>query len=113
MKYLSFQLNIILTSVALISTIVANIIDFKLNSSIGLLIILGFYQVIISFVLTIYAIAYNRLLLIFYIFYWFIVTLFFKFFIGDFFYMCLLIALYNLYLNYCIFSNSKFNIIKS
>jgi len=56
MKYFSFQLNLILTSVALISNIITNIIGFKLNSSIGLLVILGFYQVFISFILTIYAI---------------------------------------------------------
>ncbi len=112
MKYLSFQLNLILTSVALISTIIANVIGFKLNSSIGILVILGLYQVFISFFLTIYAVIYDKLLLIFYILYWFIVTLFFKFFMSDFFYMCLLIAIYNLYINYCSYSNSKFNIIK-
>lgn len=112
MKYFSFQLNLILTSVALISAIIANSIGFKLNSSIGLLVILGLYQVIISFILTFYAIIYNRLLLILYILYWFIVTLFFKFFLGQFFYMCLIIALYNLYINYCSFSNSKYNITK-
>ena len=112
MKYFSFQLNLILTSVALISAIIANIIGFKLNSSIGLLVILGFYQVSISFILTFYAIIYNRLFLILYILYWFIVTLFFKFFLGQFFYMCLIIALYNLYINYCSFSNSKYNITK-
>lgn len=113
MKYFSFQLNLILTSVAIISTIIATIIGFRLNSSIGLLVILGFYQIIISLILTIYAVIYNKLLLIHYILYWFIVTLFFKFFIGDFFYLCILIAIYNLYINYCSFSNSKFNITKS
>jgi hypothetical protein len=112
MKYFSFQLNLILTSVALISAIIANSIGFTLNSSIGLLVILGLYQVFISFILTFYAIIYNRLLLILYILYWFIVTLFFKFFLGQFFYMCLIIALYNLYINYCSFSNSKYNITK-
>ena len=112
MKYFSFQLNLILTSVALISAIIANIIGFKLNSSIGLLVILGLYQVFISFILTFYAIIYNRLLLILYILYWFIVTLFFNFFLGQFFYMCLIIALYNLYINYCSFTNSKYNITK-
>jgi len=113
MKYFSFQLNLILTSVAIISTIIASIIGFRLNSSIGLLVILGLYQIFISFILTIYAVIYNKLLLILYILYWFIVTLFFKFFIGDFFHLCILIAIYNLYINYCSFSNSKFNITKS
>ena len=113
MKQLSYYLNLILTIVAFISALIANIISFKLNSSIGLLVILGFYQVFISFIFTIYAVIYDKLLLILYILYWFIVTLFFKFFIDDFFYMCLLIAIYNLYINYCSFSKSKFNITKS
>ena len=113
MKQFTYYLNLILTIAAFIIVFIENVIDYDLDSGVGFLLILGFFQVFISFILTFYAIAYNRLLLIFYIFYWFIVTLFFKFFIGDFFYMCLLIALYNLYLNYCSFSNSKFNIIKS
>ena len=46
MKYFSFQLNLILTSVAIISTIIASIIGFRLNSSIGLLVILGLYQIL-------------------------------------------------------------------
>lgn len=79
MKRLSFQLNLILTSVALISTIIANIIELNINSSIGVLVALGFYQVFISFILTIYALINNKLLLILYIFYWFIVTLFLNF----------------------------------
>lgn len=113
MRQLSYYLNLILTIVAFIIVFIENIIGYNLDSSVGFLLILGFFQVFISFILTFYAIAYNRLLLIFYILYWFIVTLFFKFFIGDFFYMCLLIAIYNLYINYCSFSNSKFNIIKA
>ena len=59
--------------------------------------LLGFFQVFIAFTLTFYAIATDRLLLLLLIIYWFIVTLFFKFFIKDFIYICLLIALYNLY----------------
>ncbi len=113
MKQFTYYLNLILTIVAFIIVFIENIIDYDLDSGVGFLVLLGFFQVFISFILTFYAIAYNRLLLIFYILYWFFVTLFFKFFIGDFFYMCLLIALYNLYLNYCSFSNSKFNIIKA
>lgn len=113
MKQFAFYLNLILTIVALIGLFIENVVDYNLDSSIGFLVLLGLFQVFISFLLTFYAIAYNRLLLIFYILYWFIVVLFFKFFIKDFFYMCLLIALYNLYINYCSFSNSKYNIIKS
>ncbi len=113
MRQLSYYLNLILTIVAFIIVFIENIIGYNLDSGVGFLVLLGFFQVFISFILTFYAIAYNRLLLVFYILYWFIVTLFFKFFIGDFFYMCLLIALYNLYINYCSFSNSKFNIIKA
>jgi len=113
MKQFVFYLNLMLTIVALILAFIENVIGYNLDSSVGFLLILGFFQVFISFILTFYAIAYNRLLLIFYILYWFIVVLFFKFFIKDFFYMCLLIAFYNLYINYCSFSNSKYNIIKS
>lgn len=113
MKQFTYYLNLILTIVAFIIVFIENIIDYDLDSGVGFLVLLGFFQVFISFILTFYAIAYDRLLLIFYILYWFFVTLFFKFFIGDFFYMCLLIALYNLYINYCSFSNSKFNIIKA
>lgn len=112
MRQLSYYLNLILTIVAFIIVFIENIIGYNLDSGVGFLVLLGFFQVFISFILTFYAIAYNRLLLVFYILYWFIVTLFFKFFIGDFFYMCLLIALYNLYINYCSFSNSKYNITK-
>lgn len=112
MKQFVFYLNFILTTEAFFGFFLENILGLNLDISIGFLIILGFFQVFISFILTFYAIAYNRLLLILYILYWFVVTLFFKFFIGDFFYMCLPIALYNLYINYCSFSNSKYNIIK-
>lgn len=113
MRQFVFYLNLILTIVALIPVFIENVVGYNLDSSDGFLMLLGFFQVFISFILTFYAIAYNRLLLIFYILYWFIVVLFFKFFIKDFFYMCLLIALYNLYINYCSFSNSKYNIIKT
>lgn len=112
MKQFAFYLNLILTIVALLGVFIDNVINCDIDS-VGFLVLLGLFQVFISFILTFYAIAYNRLLLIFYILYWFIVVLFFKFFIKDFFYMCLLIALYNLYINYCSFSNSKYNIIKS
>ncbi len=111
MRQFVFYLNLIITVAGLIFVFIENVIDYNLDVSIGTLVILGFFQVFTSFLYTIYAIAYNKLLLILYILYWFIVTLFFKFFINDFFYMCLLIALYNLYVNYCSFSNSKFNIL--
>ena len=112
MKQFTYYLNLILTIVAFIIVFIETIIDYDLDSGVGFLVILGFFQVFISFILTFYAIIYNRLLLILYILYWFIVTLFFNFFLGQFFYMCLIIALYNLYINYCSFSNSKYNITK-
>lgn len=111
MKQFVFYLNLILTVVTLLGLFIKNVINYNIDS-VGFLVILGFFQFFISFILTFYAIAYDRLLLILYIIYWFVVTLFFKFFIGDFFYMCILIALYNLYINYCNFSSSKYNIIK-
>lgn len=112
MRHFIFYPNLIITVVALIFVFIENVIGYNLDMSIGTLVILGFFQVFISFLLTIYAIAYNRLLLFLYLLYWFIVILFFKLFIDEFFYMCILLAIYNLYLNYCSFSNSKFNIIK-
>ena len=81
MKQFTYYLNLILTIVAFIIVFIETIIDYDLDSGVGFLVILGFFQVFISFILTFYAIAYNRLLLIFYVLYWFFVTLFFKFFI--------------------------------
>lgn len=108
---LSFYVNLTLTIVAFIFTILINIFNSDQDSSVGSLVILGLYQVVTSFVLTMYAIAINKYLLALYIIYWVLVTLFFKFFIHEFFLMCLVIAVYNLYVNYCSFSDSKFNII--
>ena len=112
MKKFIFYLNLILTIVALIFVFIENVIGYNLDCSIEFLVILGLFQVSTSFIITIYAIANNRHLLGHYILYWFFVTLFFKFFINVFFYGCLLIAIYNLYVNYYSFSNSKFNILK-
>ncbi|GAB3717293.1 hypothetical protein GCM10028861_14910 [Flavobacterium koreense] len=111
MRQFVFYLNLILTIVALIPVFIENVVGYNLDSSDGFLMLLGFFQVFIAFTLTFYAIANDRLLLLLLIIYWFIVTLFFKFFIKDFIYISLLIALYNLYINYCSFSNSKFNIL--
>lgn len=110
MRQFVFYLNLILTIVALIGVFIENVINYDIDS-VGFLVLLGLFQVFISFIFTFYAIAYDRLLLLLLIIYWFIVTLFFKFFIKDFIYISLLIALYNLYINYCSFSNSKFNIL--
>ncbi|POS02441.1 hypothetical protein Q361_104163 [Flavobacterium croceum DSM 17960] len=112
MRQLIFYLNSVLTTLGFIFVFLENIIGLDLDSSIGFLMILGAFQVLISFILTFYAIIYNRLLLMPYILYWLIVFLFFKYLINDLFYICLLIAIYNLYINYCSFSKSKFNIIK-
>ena len=111
MRQFVFYLNLILTIVAFAGVFLENIMSLNLDSSIGFLVILGFFQVFIAFSFTFYAMAYNKYLFSLYILYWFFVILFFKFIEGDFFYMCLPIALYNLYINYCSFSNSKFNIL--
>lgn len=112
MRQFVFYLNSILTILGFIFVFLENIIGLDLDSSIGFLMILGAFQVLTSFILTFYVIIYNRLLLMPYILYWLIVFLFFKYLINDLFYICLLIAIYNLYINYCSFSKSKFNIIK-
>jgi hypothetical protein len=108
---LSFYVNLVLTIVAFILTILINVFDSDKDLYVGSLVILGLYQVATSFVLTMYAIAINKYLLALYIIYWVLVTLFFKFFLHEFFFMCLVIAVYNLYVNYCSFSDSKFNIL--
>lgn len=112
MRQFVFYLNLILTIVALLGIFIENVLNSDYVDSIGFLVLLGFFQVFIAFALTFYAMAYNRLLLIFYIIYWFMVVLFFKFLIKDFMLLSVLIALYNLYLNYCSFSDSKINILK-
>jgi hypothetical protein len=112
MRQFVFYLNLLLTIVALLCVFIENVMSYNIDSAVGFLLILGFFQVFTSFTLTIYALVNDRPLFLLYVLYWLFVTLFLKFFISDFFYMCLLIAFYNLYLNYCSFSNSKFNIIK-
>ncbi len=110
MRQSVFYLNLILTIVAVIGVLIENVIYYDIDS-VAFLIILGLFQVFTSFILTFYAISNNKYLLSLYILYWFFVMLFFRFFIQNFFYTCLFIALYNLYVNYCSFSNSKFNIL--
>lgn len=112
MKQFVFYLNSILVVVAFVGVFAENIMGLNLDCSIGFLVFLGLFQVFTSLLYTFYAIAYNRILLAFFLVYWLLVFLFFRFLFGDFFYLCLLIALYNLYLNYCGFSNSKFNIVR-
>lgn len=111
MRMLSFYVNLTLTIVAFIFNILINIFNSDQDSSVSSLVILGLYQVSTSFILTIYAIAINKYLFALYVIYWLFVTLFFKFFIHEFFLMCIVIAVYNLYVNYCSFSDSKFNIL--
>ncbi len=110
MKKFSFTINIILTSIALVFTAFKFIFNYNDSADISFLLFLGIYQVFISILLTIYAVIYNKILASFYLVYWFLVILFFKFIFRDFFYFCILIALYNLYVHYCSFSNSKYNI---
>lgn len=111
MRQLFFYLNAIVTGVALLFTI----FGYLMNVEAGFqsLILLGAYQVVASFVNTIYASIVDKKLFALYIIYWFLVLLFFKFMIHSFFLFCIFIALYNLYVTFCSFSNSKFNILKS
>jgi|LakMenE01Jun11ns_1017448.scaffolds.fasta_scaffold9924333_5 hypothetical protein len=111
MKQFIFYVNLLMTSIALIIMFLSSFLANDLDSSIGFLVILGLYQVLVSFFITIYALIYNRYLFMLYVFYWIFVIAFFKLFFNQLFYSCLVIALYNIYVNYCSFSNSKYNII--
>ena len=111
MTQLTFYLNLTLTTLALLLVIIENVFKYNSDCSIALLMFLGFFQVMTSIVFTFYAVAYNKYLLILYIIYWIFLALFFRFYIDNFFYTCIVLAIHNLYANYCSFSNSKFNIL--
>ncbi|MCU0351939.1 MAG: hypothetical protein MUF43_14115, partial [Flavobacterium sp.] len=76
------------------------------------LVFIALYQVSISIGLTIYAIANHLKLLMLFAIYWLLVVLYFEHLFDTSFYACLIVALYNLYIHYCSFSESKFNIVK-
>lgn len=113
MKELNFYINATAVSIALILILVNLICNTNDQANIVILLALGTLQVCTSFVLTIISVVKNKYLFALFIIYWIIVILFFKFIIRDYFYFCILIALYNLYVHYCSFSESKYNIIKS
>ena len=113
MKQLTFFFNSILIVPAILLTILKCAINQIGEIDIPFLIIFGLYQVIISFGITIYYIFNNKKMLMLYLIYWVLVFIFFSFIIQNYFYSCIIIALYNLYIHYCSFSESKFNIIKS
>lgn len=111
MKQLTFYLNLILIIPAILLSAFKNFIPNNSETELIFLIILGLYQVIISFGITIYSIFKKKEILVLYIIYWILVLLFFNIMIQNYFYSCILIALFNLYIHYCSFSNSKFNIL--
>jgi hypothetical protein len=111
MKRFSFYVNAIFTSIAIL-LVSLNVLDIYDAGDKLLLVFLAFYQVTLSMSLTIYSIGKNNYLLLLFIVYWILVILYFQLMFKVYFYACVLIALYNVYLNYCTFSNSKFNILK-
>jgi hypothetical protein len=113
MRKLTFGINVILLSIFLIETLYSNLKFENTDENLLLLLFIGFYQISLSLGITFYSINKNKKLLIFYLIYWLLIYLYLLFMGELYFYSCLFIAVYNLYLNYCSFSNSKFNITKS
>lgn len=112
MRQLTYFFNVILTLAAIVLTLGKFLIkDFE-DITIGYLVILGIYQLAISLGITIYSVITNYKVVALYLIYWLHVIAFFKFIMQDFFYACVLLAIYNLYIHYCSFSNSKYNILK-
>ena len=112
MRKLTFGINVILLSLFLIDTLYSNLQFENTDENSLLLLFIGFYQISLSLGITFYSIYRNKKLFVGYLIYWLLVYLFFMFIGKLYFYSCLLIAIYSLYLNYCSFSNSKFNLIK-
>lgn len=108
----SFKINFLLTAVGILLSIIGFIFKSFGEYAVLFLVVVGFHQLTMSGLLIIYSIIKNKKLLVLYIIYWILVILFFKSLLHDYFYFCLVIALYNLYIHYCSFSNSKYNIIK-
>lgn len=112
MREQNFNTNAIFTSIAFTIILINFVINTNDQANIIILVTLGIFQVFTSFVLTIYSILKNKYLFTLFIIYWLLVILFFRFMLYNYFYSCTLIAIYNLYVHYCSFSNSKYNIIK-
>ena len=112
MRKTVFYLNLTLIMIALIFVTSENVFGYDLDCSVGFLVFLGGFQVLLSIIYTIYAAVTNKYLLALFLLYWLFVVLFFKILISKFFFTCIIIAIYNLYVNYCSYSESKFNILK-
>jgi hypothetical protein len=112
MREFNFYTNLVLTSIALLLILLNFTFETNDQANIIILLALGIFQVCTSLVFTIISVVENKYLLTLFIIYWVLVIVFFKFIIQDYFYFCLVIALYNLYVHYCSFSKSKYNITK-
>jgi hypothetical protein len=111
MKKILFIANTTLTTIALFVTIIKFIEDFYGETEIICLLILGLFQIVSALYLTIYSGFKNNKLLVLYLIYWLLTIAFFTLLFQKYFYSCFVLALYNLYLNYCSF-NTKYNICK-
>jgi len=112
MRKLTFGINVILLSIFLIETLYSNLEFENTGENLILLLLIAFYQITVSLGITFYSINRNKRLLVGYLIYWLLVYLYFLFIGKLYFNSCLIIAIFNLYLNYCCFSNSKFNLTK-
>ena len=106
MRKLIFYLNLILTVIVFIITLLG-FIDHDKDAGILALLALGFYQVVTAVVLTIYLAVNNRNLFLGFVVYWLIVFLFFNFLIRYAVQYSFFIALYHLYLCYIVKSNPE------
>ena len=111
MKKFNFNMNAVLTSIALLLIIVNFAFETNDQANIVILVALGIFQIITSILLTLYSVIKKPKLTALYLIYWILVIVFFKFIIRDYFYFCIVIAFYNVYISYCSFSNSKYNIL--
>ena len=112
MRKITFVINAILLSIFLIETLYNNLNFENTDENLLLLLFIGFYQISLSLGITFHTINRNQKLLILYLIYWLLVYLYFLFIGKLYFNSCLIIAIFNMYLNYCSFSNSKYNITK-
>ena len=112
MRKFSFILNTVLTTLAIAFFIYKeNTFNYD-EYDLFFLMILGAYQVLISMAFSIISIAENKKLVVLYLVYWVLVVAFCKLLLNVEYSYCILLALYSLYLNYCGFSKSKFNLVK-
>jgi len=111
MKKILFIGNTTLTTIAIFVTILKFTVDFYGQGEIVCLLILGIFQILSAVFLTVYSSIKNHKLIVLYLIYWLFVIVFFTLLFQNYFYSCIVLALYNLYLNYCSF-NTKYNICK-